>query len=129
MKHETAEALERAASYIRRAQKLVELRADHLGAFDAYNAMFRVAQGLLAERGVLVQREEEVLQGFLDHLVSTGEWSHEYYRQLQKVLGRWVAGVYSAEGAVTAAEANDVIRQAREFLELARRSLGDDRPV
>lgn len=85
--------------------------------------MFHVAQGLLNERDLRFRKHGGVQSAFGEHLVKTGEFDPRYHRQFLAAFNKRIAADYGVEIELTTSEAEEMLAQAQNFLDAARRFL------
>lgn len=90
----------------------------------AYYAMFYVAEALLNERGLYFRKHGGVHGAFGEHFAKTGLLDPLYHRRLLAAFNKRIAADYGLDAEVSAAEVEEMLAQAREFLQAARGFLG-----
>ena len=123
MKDATAKLLEKAGRAIAAGES--SLRDGHIEAAvgRAYYAMFHVAQGLLNEHDLRFRKHGGVHSAFGAHLVKTGEFDPRYHRQILAAFNKRIAADYGVEIELTSSEVEEMLAQARDFLDAAHRFL------
>jgi uncharacterized protein (UPF0332 family) len=124
MKDDTSKFLEKAARAIRAAERLREGGDAEFSAGRAYYAMFYVAVALLNEKGLRFSKHSGVHAAFGQHFAKAGKLDAKYHRWLLAAFSKRIADDYGIEAAITLEEADEMIMQAKEFLEAARKYLG-----
>jgi uncharacterized protein (UPF0332 family) len=87
--------------------------------------MFYVAEAFLLNEGLTFSSHAAVISAFGRDFARTGRVPVEFHRYLIDAQGLRNQGDYDIDSAITEAEANQLIAQAEQFLELAERLLGD----
>ncbi len=124
MKEASARFLDKPARAVRAAERLLDGGDVEFAAGRAYYAMFYVAQALLHQKGLRFRKHGGVHGAFGEHFVKTGDLDPKYHRWLLEAFGKRITGDYGVESFIGSDEVSEMIRQAREFLEEGRRSLG-----
>lgn len=123
MKDTTRPLLEKAARSIKAAERLLECGDTEFAAGRAYYAMFYVAEALLSERGLRFSKHAGVHSAYGEHFAKTGALDPMYHRWLLSAFNKRIAGDYGVEASFTKAEVREMVEQATEFLQTARRYL------
>ena len=87
--------------------------------------MFYVAEAFLLNEGLTFSSHAAVISAFGRDFARTGRVPVEFHRYLIDAQDLRNQGDYDIDSAITEAEANQLIAQAEQFLELAERLLGD----
>ena len=121
MKDATVKLLEKAERAIAAGES--SLRAGHIeaAASRAYYAMFHVAQGLLNERDLRFRKHGGVHSAFGEHFVKTGAFDPRYHRHLLAAFNKRITADYGVEIELATSEVEEMLTQARQFLDAARR--------
>jgi len=107
------------------ARALLDAGEAEFAASRAYYAMFYVAEALLFEKGLRFRKHGGVHGAFGEHFAKTRELDPKYHRWLLRAFDRRIAADYATDAQITADEAAEMIRQARDFLHEARRHLAE----
>ena len=86
--------------------------------------MFYVAEAFLLNEGLTFSSHAAVISAFGRDFARTGRVPVEFHRYLIGAQDLRNQGDYDIDSAITEAEANELIGQAQQFLELAERLLG-----
>ena len=86
--------------------------------------MFYVAEAFLLNEGLTFSSHAAVISAFGRDFARTGRVPVEFHRYLIDARDLRNQGDYDIDSAITEAEANELIGQAQQFLELAERLLG-----
>ncbi len=89
----------------------------------AYYAMFYVAEALLNERGLTFRKHAGVHSAFGEHFARQGLLDTRYHRRLLAAFNKRVAADYGVDAELSAAEVEQMLGQAREFLQAGRELL------
>lgn len=95
----------------------------------AYYSMFYVTQAFLEGEGMAFSKHSAVIAAFGRHFVHTGKVPVEYHRFLLEAQELRHEGDYGSSREITANQAQEQIRRAERFLELAGRLLGPISPT
>ncbi len=120
MKKPTAKLFAKAEAAIGAAESLLE--GDHLeaGASRAYYAMFYTAEALLMERGLHFRRHGGVQSALGEHFVKTGDLDRKYHRWLLAAFSKRIVADYGVDADLSTRDVEEMVAQAREFLQIAR---------
>lgn len=123
MREDTEAFLARATEAVAVAAVLL---SDHaaVAAGRAYYAMLYTAQALLAERGFQFKSHRGAHNLFARHFAQTGALDPKFHRWMTRAFRLRLEGDYAPTPDITREQAAEVVAQAREFLESARRFLG-----
>jgi uncharacterized protein (UPF0332 family) len=124
MKDTTAKFLAKAERAIRAAEKLRTGDDVEFAAGRAYYAMLYVGEALLEEQGLRYSKHAGVHAAFGQHFAKAGLLDAKYHRWLLAAFNKRLTDDYGIEAVLTAADADEMIAQAREFLQAARQFLG-----
>ena len=125
MKPEQIALLRKAAESLRAAELLATNELFDFAASRAYYTMFYVAEAFLLNEGLTFSSHAAVISAFGRDFARTGRVPVEFHRYLIDGQDLRNQGDYDIDSAITEAEANQLIAQAEQFLELAERLLGD----
>jgi uncharacterized protein (UPF0332 family) len=125
LKPEQIALLRKAAESLRAAELLATNELFDLAASRAYYPMFYVAEAFLLNQGLTFSSHAAVISAFGRDFARTGRVPVEFHRYLIDAQDLRNQGDYDIDSAITEAEANQLIAQAEQFLELAERLLGD----
>ena len=123
MKESSEKLLVKAGRSIEASKSLLQTGEAEFAAGRAYYAMFYVAEALLNETGLSFRKHGGVHGSFGEHFVKTGFMDAKYHRWLLDSFDKRIAGDYGVDASISVGEANEMIKQAHEFLEEARRYL------
>jgi uncharacterized protein (UPF0332 family) len=124
VKEETRKFLEKADRAIRAAEPLLDGGDAEFASGRAYYAMFYVAEALLNERGSRFQKHSAVHAAFGEHLVKTRQFDPKFHRWLLDAFDARLTTDYGIDSKIGETETREMVAQAREMLETARRVLG-----
>lgn len=112
--------------YLKRAEHALEQARDNLnlGHHDvatsrAYYAMFYAATALLASKGISQSKHSGVHSAFGQHFVKPGLIESEYSRMLVNAFNVRLDSDYEVEPSVDKPLAEDILRDARQFVKMA----------
>jgi uncharacterized protein (UPF0332 family) len=91
----------------------------------AYYAMFYTAEALLEEKGLRFSKHGGVHGAFGEHYVKTGLFEPKFHRWLLNAFDQRIEGDYGTGIISVAEDAEMLIAQAKEFLEVTHRYLGN----
>jgi uncharacterized protein (UPF0332 family) len=125
LKPEQIALLRKATESLRAAELLATNELFDFAASRAYYTMFYVAEAFLLNEGLTFSSHAAVISAFGRDFARTGRVPVEFHRYLIDAQDLRNQGDYDIDSAITEAEANQLIAQAEQFLELAERLLGD----
>jgi uncharacterized protein (UPF0332 family) len=125
VKDQAQKLLNKALRAIRAAETLLKGGDADFASGRAYYAMFYAAEALLNEKGLRFRKHGGVHGAFGEHFIKTGQMDSKYHQWLLDAFDKRVQGDYGVEAVVTDEEVVRMIEQAREFLQAARKNLGD----
>ena len=125
MKPEQIALLRKAGESLRAAELLATNELLDFAASRAYYTMFYIAEAFLLNEGLTFSSHAAVISAFGRDFARTGRVPVEFHRYLIDAQDLRNQGDYDIDSAITEAEANQLIAQAEQFLELAERLLGD----
>jgi uncharacterized protein (UPF0332 family) len=123
MKEETEKLLNKAARAIQAAEILLREGEVDFAAGRAYYAMFYVAEALLNEKGLRFRKHSGVHAAFGEQFAKSRLLDPKFHRWLLDAFDKRIQGDYDVEVGVTSEDVTEMIEQASEFLEEARRFL------
>ncbi|WP_445171316.1 HEPN domain-containing protein [Microcoleus sp.] len=124
MKPEQIALLRKAGESLRAAELLATNELLDFAASRAYYTMFYIAEAFLLNEGLTFSSHAAVISAFGRDFARTGRVPVEFHRYLIDAQDLRNQGDYDIDSAITEAEANELIGQAQQFLELAERLLG-----
>ena len=122
MKKTTGKFLDKAERSIKAAERLLRSKDNEFAAGRAYYAMFYATEALLNEKGLRFRKHGGVHAAFGVHFVKGGQWDAKYHRWLLAAFDKRITGDYGIDMALSTKEVKEMIKQAHEFLDEARRS-------
>jgi uncharacterized protein (UPF0332 family) len=125
LKPEQIALLRKAGESLRAAELLAANALFDFAASRAYYTMFYVAEAFLLNEGLTFSSHAAVISAFGRDFARTGRVPVEFHRYLIDAQDLRNQGDYDIDSAITEDEANQLIAQAEQFLELAERLLGD----
>ncbi|KAF0109070.1 MAG: HEPN domain-containing protein [Anaerolineaceae bacterium] len=123
MKESTDQLLARAVDAIEAAEILLTNGKAEIAAGRAYYAMFYVAEALLNEKGFQFGKHGNVLAAYGQHFAKTKVLDPKYHRWLIAAFAQRQIGDYGIDPDIQSEVVVEMIRQAQEFLDTARRYL------
>jgi uncharacterized protein (UPF0332 family) len=120
VKEETSALLEKAKRSIRNAEKTMEDGDLDFAASRAYYAMFYVADALLGKKDMHFSKHSGVHSAFAQHFVKTGEFDAKFQRWLVSSFNQRMLGDYGTAPEFNEEDVQEIIEQAREFLQAAQ---------
>lgn len=124
MKEAAAALLKKAESNVAAATRLLEDGHADIAASRAYYAMFYAAEAMLVEEGLEFSTHGGVHAAFGERFVKSGRVDRKFHRYLIDAFRERQAADYDAPAEVSAEDARELISRAREFLDMARRTIG-----
>jgi uncharacterized protein (UPF0332 family) len=125
MKETTEELLDKADRAIEAARVLLDSTGPEFAAGRAYYAMFYVAEALLHERGQRFSKHSAVHAAFGKTFAKPALLDPKYHRWLLDAFDLRLQDDYEVLGVVNEELVEEMLEQARGFLDAARRFLAD----
>jgi len=125
MKDTTRQLFDRAVDAIEAAEILLKNEKTSIAAGRAYYAMFYVAEALLNEKGFQFGKHGNVIAAYGQHFAKTKELDPKFHRWLLTSFDQRQIGDYAFEPNVEVDVVLQMTTQAREFLEAAKKYLGE----
>jgi uncharacterized protein (UPF0332 family) len=125
MKEQAGKLLEKAGRALHAAETLLHAGDPEFAVGRAYYAMLHTAQALLREKDLRYRKHSGVHSAFGQHFVKTGDMDPKFHRWLLAAFDKRLTGDYDFEVTLETETATDMVEQAREFLEAARKYLGE----
>lgn len=88
-----------------------------------YYAVFYIAQGLLNEKDLRFSKHGTVHGAFAQHYIKTKIFDEKYHKLLTGAFRRRMLGDYEELTRFSSDEVSDILKQAWEFLDVARNYL------
>jgi uncharacterized protein (UPF0332 family) len=123
MKRKTEQLLDKAQDAIEAAELLLKGSKHSFAAGRAYYAMFYVAEALLFERGLAFRKHSGVHAAFGRHFARTHVLDPKFHRYLLAAFESRLEADYGVDIVLSASAVQEMLQQAQEFLEAARRYL------
>ncbi len=123
MNTDTRKLLEKAQRAIHAAETLLQQGDVDFAAGRGYYAMFYTAEALLSEKGLRSRKHGGVHALFGEHFIKTGLIDAQFHRFLLDAFDRRLQADYGFDTVIGKEEVNEMIAQAREFLDEAERFL------
>jgi uncharacterized protein (UPF0332 family) len=123
MKRKTEQLLDKAQDAIEAAELLLKGSKHSFAAGRAYYAMFYVAEALLFERGLAFRKHSGVHAAFGRHFARTHVLDPKFHRYLLTAFESRLEADYGVDMVLSASAVQEMLQQATEFLEAARRYL------
>lgn len=125
MKDETIALFEKASRAIEAAETLLINGYTEFATGRAYYAMFYITEAMLNEKGLQFSKHGGVHGAFGEYFVKTGLVDPKFHRWLLDAFDQRIEGDYGVEIVAIPQDARELIDQANEFLQMARKLLGD----
>jgi len=126
MKETTRQLFVRALDAIEAAEILVTNNKVDFAAGRAYYAMFYTAEALLNEKGFQFGKHGNVIGAYGQHFAKTKELDPKFHRWLLTSFDQRQIGDYSFDPNVEINVVVQMIHQAQEFLETAKKYIGEE---
>jgi uncharacterized protein (UPF0332 family) len=126
MKETTRQLFDRAVDAIEAAEILLTSEKVDIAAGRVYYAMFYVAEALLNEKGFQFGKHGNVIGAYGQHFAKTKELDPKFHRWLLTSFDQRQIGDYAFDPNVEKQVVVQMIFQAQEFLEAARKYLGEE---
>jgi uncharacterized protein (UPF0332 family) len=124
MTRDQGDLLVEARESISAARVLVEHGYPSYAASRAYYAMFYIAEAFLEGEGLAFSKHSAVISAFGQHFANTGRVPREFHRFLLDGQELRNLGDYGPGQAIDVEQAEEQIRRAERFLELAQQTMG-----
>lgn len=124
MTEDQRELLMEARDSIEAARILLQNRYAGYAAARAYFAMFYIAEAFLEGEGLSFSRHSAVIAAFGQHFAKSGKVPVEFHRYLIEAHALRQSGDYGERHSVSFDQANEQIRRASSFLQLAEQQIG-----
>jgi uncharacterized protein (UPF0332 family) len=115
--------LEKSDKFLSSAQLLLDNTDFDSSVSRSYYAMFYAAEALLMTKDLKFSSHKGVLSAFGQHFVKTGLFPKEVQRKLQKAFDERQRSDYSFQPGVNQADARQILQDAREFVDQAKKYL------
>ena len=125
MKEATEALLDKAERAIEAARALLDSTGPEFAAGRAYYAMFYVAEALLHERGLRFSKHSAVHAAFGTAFAKPALLDPRYHRWLLDAFDLRLQDDYETLGIVNEELVEEMLKQARSFLDAARLFLAD----
>jgi uncharacterized protein (UPF0332 family) len=126
MKEATRQLFARALDAIEAAEILATNGKIDFAAGRAYYAMFYVAEALLNEKGFQFGKHGNVIAAYGQHFAKTKELDPKFHRWLLTSFDQRQIGDYAFDPDIEIGIVTIMLHQAQEFLEAAKRYLGEE---
>jgi uncharacterized protein (UPF0332 family) len=123
VKPETQQLLDKALRALDAAQTLLDRGDADFSIGRAYYAMFYIAEALLHEQGLRSRKHSGVIALFGSTFAKTGAMDTKFHRWLLDAFDKRILADYGVDAVLTHEDSAQMIAQAREFWEAARRLL------
>ena len=91
----------------------------------AYYSVFYIAEALLNEKDLRYSKHGTVHGAFAQHFVRTKIFDDKYHKLLTGAFRRRMLGDYDEVTKFKAEEVSEILNQARDFLAVAKKYLGE----
>jgi len=126
MNAEVQKLLDKADHALHAAELLLQGGETDFAVGRAYYAMFYTAQALLLDKGLRFSKHTAVRSAFGQHFAKTSTLDPKFHRWLIDAFDERIRGDYATGKPITGEDVEELMAQAREFLDTARRLLGDE---
>jgi len=111
--------LKRADNALQQARDNLDLGHYEVATSRAYYAMFYAASALLASKGISRSKHSGVHSAFAQYFVKPGLIEPEYSRMLVNAFNVRLDSDYEVKPSIDRALAEDILRDAQQFVKLA----------
>jgi len=118
-----SELIKKAKESVLAAEELSGNGHYDFSASRAYYAMFYAAEALLLTKNLSFSSHKAVISSFGKNFTKSGALPPELHRYLRDAFRLRQLGDYGAPGSIDKDKAEELIRQAKEFIELAEKYL------
>jgi len=108
--------IERAMRYLKSAKILLKEKDYESSVSRAYYAMFYSAQAALLTKKLSFSSHKGVISAFGEHFIKTGIFPREMGRELNRAFEKRQIGDYEYTFVITKQEAEEILRNAKEFI-------------
>jgi uncharacterized protein (UPF0332 family) len=108
--------IDRAQTYLRSSQLLLEAGDFDSSVSRSYYAMFYLAEAALLAKGVAFSSHKAVITGFGEHLIKTGELAKDLGKELHRAFDKRQLSDYEFRSVITREEAVELLAAARRFV-------------
>ena len=123
MKEHSRKLLKKALDSIEVAEGILEMKKPEMAAGRAYYAMFYIAEALLYEKGLEFKTHGQVIGAYGREFAKTKELDPKFHRSLRAGFDTRISGDYDVDTDISQELVADMINQAREFLDTAKKYL------
>jgi len=109
--------IERAKKYLKSAEILLKEEDYESSVSRTYYAMFYSAQAMLLTKGLSFSSHNGVISAFGEHFLKTGIFPKEMGRELNRAFEKRQIGDYEYTFVISKAEAEEILKSGREFVE------------
>ncbi|HMR99143.1 MAG TPA: HEPN domain-containing protein [Anaerolineales bacterium] len=123
MKEYTRKLLDKAIDTVEGAEILLDHGKTDIAAGRAYYSLFYIAEALLNEKGLQFKEHGKVIGAYGKEYAKSNLLDPKFHRWLRLGFDTRLVSEYQPDTNIEAAVVSDMINQAREFLEAARKYL------
>ena len=123
MKEYTRKLLDKAIDTVEGAEILLDHGKTDIAAGRAYYSHFYIAEALLNEKGLQFKEHGKVIGAYGKEYAKSNLLDPKFHRWLRLGFDTRLVSEYQPDTNIEAAVVSDMINQAREFLEAARKYL------
>ena len=123
MKEYTRKLLDKASDTVEGAEILLDHGKTDIAAGRAYYSLFYIAEALLNEKGLQFKEHGKVIGAYGKEYAKSNLLDPKFHRWLRLGFDTRLVSEYQPDTNIEAAVVSDMINQAREFLEAARKYL------
>jgi len=123
MKEHSRKLLTKALDAIEVSEAILDMNKPEMAVGRAYYAMFYVAEALLYEKGMEFHTHGQVIGAYGKVFAKTKELDPKFHKSLRSGFDARISGDYDVDTNITNELVSDMINQAREFLDTARKYL------
>ncbi len=121
MNTEVEKLLDKAGHAIHATEILLRDGEEEFAAGRSYYAMFYVAKALLCEKGLRSYTKHTAIhRAYGERFAKTGDLDKKFHRWLIDAFNRRLLGDYDVDSDFSSEDVQELVQQAREFLEAAR---------
>ena len=122
---EVVALLKKAEENINAVELLLNQGFYHIAVSRSYYAMFYCAEAILLTKNLSYSSHQAVISFFNKEFVRTGIFDKKFHKALYDAFKSWQEADYEPIHEFTKEEAENYLVLAKEFLEAARRYLGE----
>ena len=122
--NEIEKLIKKATEDIKVAELLISEGYYRIAVSRLYYAMFYIAEAILLSKKLSYSSHYAVISFFNKEFVKTGVFDKKYYESLEMAFNLRQNGDYEIDVVITEEQTKNILSEAKEFLEEAKKYLG-----